>query len=120
MDAQRIRHLIDELDNNYFQVREHASGELERLAELAESGLRKALENSPSMEAKRRIERLLAKLETPLLSGAQLRAVRVTTLLERIGTSEARRLLEDLAKGPLEARLTREAKASLERLPNQP
>jgi WD40 repeat protein len=119
-NSQRIRHLIDELDSNSFRVREQASGELERLAELAESALRKALESSPSVEAKRRIERLLVKLETPLLSGAQLQAVRVTTLLERIGTSEARRLLEDLAKGAPEARLTREAKASLERLSNQP
>jgi hypothetical protein len=42
-----------------------------------------------------------------------LRAVEV---LERIGNAEARRVLEALAKGAPEARLTREARTSLERL----
>jgi len=36
--------------------------------------------------------------------------------LERIGTSEAKKLLETLATGAEGARLTEEAKASLERL----
>jgi hypothetical protein len=50
------------------------------------------------------------------LSGSRLQAVRVTTLLERIGTPDAKQLLEEYAKGEPAARLTREAKASLERL----
>ena len=37
-------------------------------------------------------------------------------VLERIGSPDARRVLEALAKGVPEARLTREAKAALERL----
>jgi hypothetical protein len=37
-------------------------------------------------------------------------------LLERIGTPEARLVLETLGKGDPDARLTREAKAALQRL----
>jgi hypothetical protein len=37
-------------------------------------------------------------------------------VLERVGTAEARRLLEALARGAPEARLTQEAKAALARL----
>jgi hypothetical protein len=40
--------------------------------------------------------------------------------LERIGTPEARQLLKRLATGAPGARLTREAKASLERLAIHP
>jgi hypothetical protein len=45
-----------------------------------------------------------------------LQALRAVAVLEDIGTPTARRLLEDLANGASEARLTREAKASLQRL----
>jgi hypothetical protein len=37
-------------------------------------------------------------------------------MLERIGSPEARALLAELAKGPADAPLTREATASLKRL----
>src|SRR5262249_53178542 len=60
--------------------------------------------------------RLMEKVESRFLAGPQLQAVRVTTLLEGMDTPEARGLLEDLAKGEPAARLTCEAKTSLERL----
>jgi hypothetical protein len=37
-------------------------------------------------------------------------------LLEHVGTAEAKELLRELAKGSPDARLTREAKAALDRL----
>jgi hypothetical protein len=45
-----------------------------------------------------------------------LRGVRAVEVLEQIDTTEGQRLLESLAQGTPEARLTQEAKASLERL----
>jgi hypothetical protein len=45
-----------------------------------------------------------------------LRELRAVEILERIGTSGARQVLRTLAKGSPAARVTREAKASLDRL----
>ena len=44
---------------------------------------------------------------------------RAVEVLERVETEEARRVLEAMAKGVPEARLTREAKAALSRLEKQ-
>jgi len=41
--------------------------------------------------------------------------VRAVEVLESLGTPKAREVLQTLAKGAAEARLTREAKAALER-----
>jgi hypothetical protein len=41
------------------------------------------------------------------------------TLLEQLGSSEARKLLEEYAKGDAGVLLTREARASLARLDNR-
>jgi hypothetical protein len=46
----------------------------------------------------------------------RLRRDRALAVLERIGTPAAREFLQTLAEGMPEARLTQEAKASLERL----
>jgi hypothetical protein len=45
-----------------------------------------------------------------------LRLLRAVEALEHVGTPEARQLLEALSRGAREARLTREAQASLRRL----
>jgi hypothetical protein len=64
------------------------------------------------------LEELLAKPKV-LRSGEELRGVRAVEALEHIGTAEAREVLQTLADGA-PARLTREAKASLERLAKRP
>ena len=97
-------------------VREKAAGELERWGERAVPALRRALVGGPSPEARRQIERLLGRLDGPVTAPEALRAVRAVEVLEQAGTPEARRVLEALAGGAPEARLTREAKASLGRL----
>jgi hypothetical protein len=48
-----------------------------------------------------------------------LRRLRGVQVLEEIGTAEARRLLERLARGEAPAILTRQARAALERLPRR-
>jgi hypothetical protein len=107
--------LIAELDSEDFRRRQHASGELETLAEASAPQLRQALARKPSLEARRRIAALLESLDGPPV-GEPLRALRAIEVLEHIGTVEARRLLQELAGGIEEARLTQQAKAALDHL----
>jgi len=95
-------------------VREKAGIDLEQFEELAEPELRRALAGNPSVERRRRLESLLARLHD--CSPERLRMVRATSVLEQVASAEAKVLLESLAKGAPEARLTQEAKASLARL----
>jgi sugar lactone lactonase YvrE len=114
-NAQQIARWISELDSDQFVIRRKATEELEKVGEQAEAVLRKKLTERPSLEVRQRIDRLLTGLE-PQNCAKSLRALRAVEVLEYIGTSEAKQVLETLATGAEGARLTREAKASIERL----
>jgi hypothetical protein len=101
-------------------VRDKATRELESLGEVAGPVLQGALRGQPSLEVRRRVERLLELLHEQLPTEERLRALRALQVLEHIGTPEARQVLESLAKGAPAARLTREAVASLKRLGGKP
>jgi hypothetical protein len=60
-----------------------------------------------------RIEEILERTTEP--SPERLRSWRATKVLEQIASPEARRVLQSLAAGAPEARMTREAKAALKR-----
>jgi hypothetical protein len=62
------------------------------------------------------LEELLGKLNGPVTAPEQMRGLRCVAVLEHIGRPEAIRLLDELGKGPPGAKLTRGAKAALERL----
>ncbi len=115
VDADRLQRLIKELDSDQFEARQRATRELEQLNETAVPALRRALSTSPSPEARRRLEEILGQLEEPS-SAAQLRSHRAIEVLERLGTPEAKLLLQALAHGVPGARLTEDAEAALERL----
>jgi hypothetical protein len=119
VSADRLRHLLAELDSSEFARREAASKELADFEELALPALERALRADPSPEKRRRIEALLA---APRLvrSSATLRGVRAVEVLEHVSTAEARGVLETLSRGAPEARLTQEAKAALQRLRERP
>lgn len=117
---EQIVRLIRELDGEDFAVRERATEQLERLADLAEPALRKALDGKPSAELRHRVGRLLDLLKKLDSSPARLREKRALQALEYMATPEARQLLEQLGTGAPGARLTLEAKASLERLAKRP
>jgi WD40 repeat protein len=104
---------IADLESEQFSTREKATADLEKAGEAAEGALRKCMAGKPPLEARRRVERLLAKLEP---SPESLRAYRALAVLEQAGTAEARRILEALAKGAPQARFTEDARASLARL----
>jgi RNA polymerase sigma factor (sigma-70 family) len=114
--ARRARQLIADLDSSEFAVREAASRELERLGGEAQPLLRKALELRPSPEARKRLNDLLALPAGRIRGPEVLRGLRAIQALEYLGTPAARQVLAALAAGSPEARLTQEAKATLERL----
>jgi hypothetical protein len=89
--------------------------DLGALGEQARPALEKALVGEASLEVRQRVERLLQKLAGKP-SGDRLRELRAVEALELAGGPEARQGLETLAGGPPDARLTREARAALQRL----
>jgi WD40 repeat protein len=113
-DAARIERLILDLDGDRFAIREKATQELQGLADLAEPALRRRLAAQPSLEAQRRIESMLQRLD-PVTDPGRLRGLRAIEVLDHIGSREARALLEQLAGGAADSRLTQEAKAALVR-----
>jgi WD40 repeat protein len=112
----RITMVIKDLDDEDFAVREKATKELEKLGRAAEAPLRQALAGKPSLEVRRRAERILDALSAPPSSPEALRALRVVEVLELIGDAAAGKALEDLAGGDPDALLTQDAKGALKRL----
>lgn len=112
--AERIRQLLVDLDGPQFKEREAASRTLAELGEQAEESLTIALKGGPSAELRSRIEALLAQ-PRPRPKPEMLRALRALEILDQIGTPEAQAVLHKLARGGPKARLTLEAKASLDR-----
>jgi hypothetical protein len=117
--VERLRRRVVELDHAQFGVRQAAARELARDIDQAEPVLRASLQDNPSAERRRQIEALL-DAPPAVMAGEELRALRAVEVLERIGSPEARRLLDRLAGGAPAARLTRDAKAALDRLNRQP
>jgi WD40 repeat protein len=109
-----VGRLIADLDSDDFDIRDKATGKLEELGDAAGPALRKANDGQPSAEARSRVNRLLEKLATP--TPELLRHLRALEALEAVGGAEARRVVDKIANGAAESRLTREAKACLKRM----
>jgi WD40 repeat protein len=115
----RLAKLLADLDSSRFTVRAKAETELGHLGEAAEPALERALTGPVSLEKRRRLEQLLAKvsqLREQDPPPERLRQLRALEVLEQIGTPAARHLLEVLASGAADAWLTGEARAVLRRL----
>jgi WD40 repeat protein len=109
----RLARLIHDLDDDDFGVREKATRELAHLGPVAEPALRKVLEGKPSAEVERRVKGLLTSLQSGKSSDV-LRATRSLEVLERIGTPEAKTVLQALSEDTDD--VASQAKVSLERL----
>jgi tricorn protease-like protein len=115
LSNEKIAAMIKDLDSDEWVVRETASADLEKAGARALSALTRALYNPPSLEARRRIERLLVHLDPADVPAEDLVAMRGVQALEYIGTPEAKRLLEDLSRHAA-GRLTEEASQAVRRL----
>jgi hypothetical protein len=115
----QLDRLFADLDSNDFDTREQASRRLAELGERAVPGVRKQLTETKSAEVRKRVLAFLEPFDAPTLPPYRLRQLRGVELLEEIATPAARDVLSELAKGAVEAPLTREAAAALERLRRQ-
>ena len=113
-DPTRLQKLIANLDSNRFQVREEATRDLQAMGLAAMPALWKALEGNPSVEARQRIEQLLAK--KIVVSPNCLQRLRAMQVLERIGSKEAIAILTELSNGNPELPESKEARAALARV----
>jgi RNA polymerase sigma factor (sigma-70 family) len=115
MTKKEIQPLIEALDDSAFASREQAMKQLTELGGRVEVALREALQEKLSIEQEKRIHQILSAITDPAspLSSSMLAEIRAIQLLEQIGTPEAKKFLEELAKGAPSAPVTREAKAAL-------
>ncbi len=118
LDPQRVAQLIRDLDSKSFAARQRATDELQRLGPMVEDAIRKALAAKPPLEVRRRFEQIREQQlhPYPTADPELLRTVRSIEVLERIGTPEARQVLERLAGGAVNAWPTLEAQTALRRL----
>jgi hypothetical protein len=107
---------IKDLDHADFKVREAATATLRQIGQHLRPELERALVKSASAEVRRRLEEVLEEIRTTPLPADMLRQKRAVRLLEWIGTEEAQRLLEVLAKGRDTADQTLDARRALERI----
>ena len=115
-DETALRKLVVDLSSPVFPVRQTASKELLHTGRVAIPFLQEAIENNASLELTRRANELIRLLRPHRLSGDSLQQVRAIELLEHLGTTEARRLMSELASGAPGDLRTEEAKASLQRM----
>jgi hypothetical protein len=116
-DPKRVAALLVELESDVFITRKRAVDALEHLGELIEPDLKRVLAGGPSLETRQRVERVLEKLATGQAPPPDvLQALRAVEVLEQAGGPEAREVLQTLSQGAAGAKLTKQAKASLERL----
>jgi WD40 repeat protein len=116
-DGTHISKLIDELDDDTFQVRQQASKELTELGGAAEDSLRRAMRDpKTSLEARLRIEHLLEAINSHVQrrGGAALRRIRAVHVLEKVDTRQALDLLKEFAAAG-DTRESRDAQAAVGR-----
>jgi WD40 repeat protein len=113
---KRTSQLILDLNDDQFDVRESTQKELEKLGEAALPAVRQALGANPPAESRRRLQELLDRHKAATTVPEEVRSLRALEALERSGAPEALAALRELAKDAPNAKVKREAAASLDRL----
>ncbi|GIW80095.1 MAG: hypothetical protein KatS3mg105_1902 [Gemmatales bacterium] len=116
IDTRRIAQWIADLDNTSFQRRQEATNALVELAEAAKPALEKVLAGKPSLEVRRRVEKILDTIRSKTLTGDRLRIWRSLQVLEYVGSPRAEQVLKRMASGADGHLFTDEARAALRRL----
>ncbi len=103
LDDKKVAKMVADLDAADFTVRDVATRDLKLLGARAEAALKKGLADTPSAEARRRIQDLLDAMVRTEVTPEELLAIRGVEILERICTPEAARP----ADGPVQRRPAR-------------
>jgi hypothetical protein len=131
--APSLWQALADLDSDSFFVRQAAEKQLAGWRDRAEVALRDALQEKPSLEKRRRIERIVAIPPAVVTSPEVLRHLRAVRVLEYVAASGAHGtgpasdagrlaalgLLKKLGGGDPASRLTQEVTAALGRLKRQ-
>jgi WD40 repeat protein len=115
-DTKRLAKLLVDLESEDPAVRQPALKELEQFGSLATSAIKKALESAKDVDVQLRLRVLLAKQNTDSPTGERLRLGRAVQMLELIGGTEARKVLDKVGSGAEGSELTVDAKAASARL----
>ncbi|MBS0208528.1 MAG: hypothetical protein JSS27_06190 [Planctomycetes bacterium] len=115
VDPALVTELIGRLDAPKFTDRQRATLELERFDRIVEPALRLAMQELPSAEARRRVQRLLDRMDGPHTDPDRAREMRAVEALARMNEPDAVALLKELAGGVPAARLTQAARRACER-----
>jgi WD40 repeat protein len=114
-NGKRIAKLIVDLNSEQFTTRNAALAELKKLDIEVEPAFDRAIAVGVALECKRRMQTLLDLPPAIVRTREILRGVRAVQMLEAARTPAARQLLNVLATGAADARLTKEAKEALQR-----
>jgi hypothetical protein len=113
-DPKQLEQALADLDSQAFAAREQAMKNLETLGVMVLPALnRKLAEGKFSLESRKRLERLVQRLDAAPLSADELRAVRAVEVLRGIGSPESRAVLTALAQGAEGAPQTTAARSAL-------
>jgi WD40 repeat protein len=111
-----VRQWVSQLGDTRFATREKASKNLSLAGENARVIMTQALAAPPQhAEARRRLEVLLRRLDDGLIA-PRLQPIRAVEVLERIGTDQARKVLEKLNAETTEVLIKHEIEHALKRL----
>ena len=115
LDADQVRRLIAQLNDDERERRDEASAALEKLGPAVAPALKPALANAPPAETRRRLRRVLERLAMQQRDQG-LHPARALLVVELIGSAAAQKFLKELAAGEPDAEVTRAARSALDRL----
>jgi hypothetical protein len=113
---KQVEAWIAELDDEDFKRRDTAMEKLQGVAHAFAPLLTERRKAAGPGEINNRLTFVLKQMDKEKTPLPLVRESRVVKLLEHMATSEARQVLTELAAGAPDARLTREARAALERM----
>jgi len=118
LESASVKQAIADLDHPQFAKREAAAKQLNEAGIQVLPALKAALGSSPSAERRQRLEVIIPAIESDAANpgSESRRRVRAVGVLERIGSLEARALLEKFATGAKSSSFTEAASSALIRL----